>query len=72
MREALEGSRESSPEPPDGIVTVRIDPETGDLASASNSKAEFESFRKENVPSRLAESVSDTGSTGQTVAEKLF
>ena len=72
MREALQGTLESSPEPPAGIVTVRIDPATGDLASVSNSDAVFESFRKEHAPSRLVQSVSDTKSSAEKVAEKLF
>ena len=72
MREALRGTQPRIPEPPEGIVTVRIDPETGDRAGASHEGAVFESFRKERIPSRIAERASGGESGGETVAEKLF
>ena len=53
-------------------MTVRIDPETGKLAGASHEGAVFESFRKERVPSRLAERASGGESEATAVAEKLF
>ena len=40
---------------PNGIVRVRIDPETGQLASHAQSNAIFEYFRDENSPAALAE-----------------
>ncbi|MCY4130700.1 MAG: PBP1A family penicillin-binding protein [Gammaproteobacteria bacterium] len=40
---------------PNGIVRVRIDPETGQLASHAQSDAIFEYFRDENSPAGLAE-----------------
>ena len=72
MREALKGTQERNVEPPEGIVTVRIDPATGLLAGASHEGAVFESFRKERVPSRLVERASGGESSAETVAEKLF
>ncbi len=72
MREALKGTQERNVEPPEGIVTVRIDPATGQLAGASHEGAVFESFRKERVPSRLVERASGGESSAGTVAEKLF
>ena len=72
MREALKGTQERNVEPPEGIVTVRIDPATGQLAGASHEGAVFESFRKERVPSRLVERASGGESSAETVAEKLF
>ena len=72
MKEALKGTEERSIQPPKGIVTVRIDPETGKLAGASHEGAVFESFRKERVPSRLAERASGGESEATAVAEKLF
>ena len=72
MREALRGTQERNVEPPEGIVTVRIDPATGQLAGASHEGAVFESFRKERVPSRLVERASGGESSAETVAEKLF
>ena len=71
MKEALAGTGETELATPDGIVTVRIDPATGDLASPSNAEAVFESFRKERAPTRV-ERASAADSTGATVAEKLF
>ncbi len=50
MREALKGSDEQIPEQPEGIVSARIDAETGEFTSADNPNALFELFRAENVP----------------------
>ena len=73
MREALEGVRQRETPPPEGIMTVRIDPETGELAGASHEGAVFESFRKERVPKkRVAERTTGEESGGATVQEKLF
>ena len=75
MKEALKGTWTRYVEPPEGIVTVRIDPASGQLASASHDGAVFESFRKERVPSRLAERTvgAEPGDPDAgTVTEKLF
>ena len=75
MKEALKGTRARYVEPPEGIVTVRIDPASGQLASASHEGAVFESFRKERVPSRLAErpvGAEPGDPDAGTVTEKLF
>ncbi len=75
MKEALKGTRARYVEPPEGIVTVRIDPASGQRASASPEGTVFESFRKERVPSRLAERTAGAGSgdpDAGTVTEKLF
>jgi len=50
MRIALAGVPESSLDPPAGLVTARIDPATGNLASGDNPNAIFEYFRAEYVP----------------------
>ena len=55
MREALKGMPEKPLVQPPGIVTVRIDPETGLRANASFKGAVFESFRTENVPRQMEE-----------------
>ena len=52
MREATAGLPERSLSPPRGLVTVRISPETGLLASAGDRGAVFETFRAERVPTR--------------------
>ncbi len=74
MKEALEDIPQRENPPPEGIVTVRIDPETGELTGASHEGAVFESFRVERAPkSRVAER--PTGAEGpgaETVQEKLF
>ena len=56
MREALKGVPETVLQQPPGIVTVRIDPESGLLVSVGFPNAIFESFRKENVPNPMLES----------------
>jgi len=71
MRVALEGMPESLPEQPPGIITVRIDPNTGQLTSAENPDAIFEVFRAANVPDAAyvgpVESAEESG-----IPEQLF
>ncbi|WP_075185423.1 penicillin-binding protein 1A [Teredinibacter haidensis] len=55
MRTALAGKPETTREQPPGIVTVRIDPETGDRARAGDPDAIFEYFRTENTPEESEE-----------------
>ncbi len=50
MRAALHGVPDLPLQQPPGIVTARIDPETGKFTTADNPKAIFEVFRSENVP----------------------
>ncbi len=50
MGEVLAGRPEHSLRQPDGMVTVRIDPETGLLAGSDNPAAIFETFRADHVP----------------------
>ncbi|MDX1434745.1 MAG: PBP1A family penicillin-binding protein, partial [Gammaproteobacteria bacterium] len=77
MRVALKGVPEEAMPQPEGLITVRIDPDTGLLASASQPDAVFETFRADNVPRQLVES-SPAGGTRPTsapatgVTEKLF
>ncbi len=76
MRQALDGVPEAPLEQPKGLVTVRIDPETGHLASADFPNAIFETFRVEDVPRQAAEvkAHADAGSptTVERVTEHLF
>ena len=86
MRVALDGVQQELLPQPDGLVTVRIDPESGLRASASQPGAVFETFRSENVPRQgLVETSTSTGSTqgttptitptpgsGSGVTEQLF
>ncbi len=52
MGKALNGVPERDLPQPEGLVTVRIDPETGLVTSADNSRAMFETFRADAVPAR--------------------
>ena len=63
MREALQDSPQEERPVPTGIVTVKIDPDTGQLASAGQRNAIFEYFKKEDVPRRRgqAQSLSSGG-----------
>ena len=72
MKEALEGVEPRDVPPPEGIVTVRIVPETGELAGTSHEGTVFESFRKERVPTQVAQSAPGREARAETVAEKLF
>lgn len=55
MKAALQGQEDRVPEPPPGIVTVRIDPDSGLLATEGQPNAIFESFFSSTVPRRQAE-----------------
>ncbi len=78
MGVALDGVPEVPLPQPDGLVTVRIDPESGLRASASQPGAVFETFRSENVPREgFVETSTGSGSTSTTnpdtgVPEQLF
>ncbi len=54
MSAALDGVPEQPRTTPEGIVTIRIDPQTGKRASPDQSDAIFEVFREENVPQEEA------------------
>lgn len=61
MGVALEGSPENLEEQPEGLVTIRIDYETGKRADVESRRSLFEVFRVENAPKEksLAQSSSD-------------
>ncbi len=50
MREALRGVPIKQPKQPEGLVTVRIDAETGERARTDDANAIFEIFRSEYAP----------------------
>jgi len=54
MRVALEGRPENLLEQPEGLVTIRIDAETGKRADVDTRKSLFEVFRVENAPKEKA------------------
>lgn len=78
MGVALDGVPEELLRQPDGLVTVRIDPESGLLASASQPGAVFETFRADRLPRQsLVETSTSPGSTPTStpesgVPEQLF
>jgi penicillin-binding protein 1A len=74
MAVALKGIREQKLEPPEGLVTVRIDPATGLLAGSGQTDAIFETFREANVPSMSSDSLTTGGAAGatETAEDQLF
>jgi penicillin-binding protein 1A len=54
MGKVLEGVPEQRMEQPPGLVTVRIDPQTGLLADSAQPDAIFETFREDQVPSSIS------------------
>ncbi len=55
MEMALAGKPENSMTQPEGIVTARINPDTGKLASSQTENAIFEIFRTEYLPEKESE-----------------
>lgn len=80
MREALDGAPEEQFEQPEGIVTVRIDPDSGLLASPGQKDAIFEYFKAGSAPTEYARTKDiipyqedEAGSGGGSVIpEQLF
>ena len=74
MAVALDGVKALKREPPDGLVTVRIDPATGLLAGSGQSDAVFETFREEYVPQQSSDSLGAGGTAGAAggATEQLF
>jgi len=67
MRKALEGRPENLQEQPEGLVTIRIDAESGERADLSTRKSLFEVFRIENAPREPAVVRSTTDDSGGVV-----
>ncbi len=72
MGEALKGRPEHVQPEPEGLVTVRIDPDTGLLARGDQPDAIFETFREDTVPQQTAVAPLGTGSGGGSAPERLF
>jgi len=80
MKSALATLPEAIMREPDGVVKMRIDPDTGEAASASDPQAIFEIFRVGHAPKpRVAEGGGDTAGTkaqppgnAAKVTEQLF
>jgi penicillin-binding protein 1A len=82
MAAALSGAPEHPLERPAGLVTVKIDPETGLLTSSDNAAAIFETFPADRVPGQQATSPATSpatraptttgGNAPETTTEQLF
>ena len=73
MAYALEGVAELKQEPPEGLVTVRIDPATGLLAGSGQRDAIFETFMVESVPTKTSRSMAaGAAGAGESVTDQLF
>ncbi|MEX0607073.1 MAG: penicillin-binding transpeptidase domain-containing protein [Halofilum sp. (in: g-proteobacteria)] len=74
MRVALADTPEAWPDLPSGMVTVRIDPETGEYAGPGDDNAVFEIFRSDNAPepTSTARRRRDSGGDGEGSSEPLF
>jgi len=71
MKVALAEKPENGPTPPDGIVSVRIDPKSGLLAYPGQENAMFEVFRKQNAPKQRATAPGSQGA-GSNATEEIF
>ncbi len=71
MEKALKKIPEANHPVPEGIVTVKIDPKTGQLANSLTQGAIFEQFRSENAPTTYSEKPLDDvfNQGGSTVTE---
>lgn len=72
MREALQDSPQQERPVPPGIVSVRIDPETGLLAAPGQAKAIFEYFRQEHVPEQDNESAGSNSEAADNLVRDIF
>lgn len=67
MRVALDGRPENLQEQPEGLVTIRIDAETGKRADLDTRKSLFEIFREENAPREAIAKSTTNDSSGVVV-----
>ena len=73
MRTALDGVPELMMERPEGLVTVKINPETGELAAPGDKNAIFEVFRAERAPKVMQSGTRLESNDGREVMpEQLF
>ncbi|MEM7563053.1 MAG: penicillin-binding protein 1A [Pseudomonadota bacterium] len=60
MKHALDGRPENLQEQPNGLVTIRIDSETGKRADLDTRNSLFETFREDNAPPELTSATTTT------------
>lgn len=71
MRQALQGQRQKTLPQPEGMVTVKINAETGELATNNDLNTLFEVFRSENAPQQTS-TPSAPANGNQPTPEQLF
>jgi len=67
MKVALDGQPENLQEQPEGLVTIRVDSETGKPADINSSNSLFELFRVENAPRQKEVVKSTSGGSGGAI-----
>jgi len=73
MRTALKGMPETKMQRPEGLVNVKINAETGELANATDTNVVFEMFRAELAPQSVsAGSLPANSNNTNTIPEQLF
>ena len=84
MRVALDGMPETIEDQPEGLVTVRIDADTGKRATLDTVNSRFEIFRVENAPAEkhsvssnsngeeLGGVIENTAETEEEIVEDIF
>jgi penicillin-binding protein 1A len=75
MREALKGVPQEKRPMPDGIVTLRVSPQSGALVSAENPDGISEIFMADHLPTdqgSMAQSAEGGGQAGQAGGEPIF
>lgn len=74
MRAVLKDAPLAEAQRPAGLVTVRIDPNSGLVAGSGNSRAIYETFRAQDVPRSVesADTHFDSSPTKANAAEHLF
>lgn len=72
MDAALKGVPETERSRPDGLVTVRIDPRSGERVSGDADDGLFETFREDNLPPAPSSRGQNTDSDSADGAEPIF
>ncbi len=72
MREALKGVAEQRRAMPDGVVTLRISPDSGTLVGAENASGIPEMFIADHLPSGQDATPGSQGQQGQASGEPIF
>ena len=72
MEKALQGRPENSPQQPDGLVTVKIDPTTGLLARPDQKDSIYEIFTKETAPTEVAPNIAPDNIDNSSGVEGIF